>query len=242
MLFDPDRMVRQPARRTLGKRGFAELAGPAQEVVDYNLDERLSDFPLQSWTAIYGRADGTMISSFKNKQSTFREAAAWMAGVFQRRDVLEQLTEALQDEQFKVRRGAAWSLGMLGGEGVPEALTEALADEEGRVRVMAAWALAKLGDDRGFESLADLLADPDARSATQAAEMLGRLDGQQAVGLLLAALEDERPAVRGFGVIALRPFLNGKQAEVIRKSLDSMANDKSAFVRAAVDAVDFDRQ
>jgi len=241
LLFDPDGLVRQPARRALGKRGFAELAGPAQDVVDYELEENLGGCHLKMWTDMYGEGKKGLISGLKHRQWQVRVGAAWSAGVLRRRDVVEQLTEILQDEHFKVRRGAAWSLGQLGGEGVPEALTEALADDEGRVRVMAAWALAKLGDEHGFESLADLLANPDARTAAQAAEMLGRLDGQQAVGLLLVALEDERPAVRGFGVMALRPFLNGKHVAVIRKALDSMANDKSAFVRAAVDAVDFDR-
>ncbi|MBN2584218.1 MAG: HEAT repeat domain-containing protein [Planctomycetes bacterium] len=234
-LFDSNWMVRQPARFWLGKFGMQDLAGPAGEAQDCPLDEWLSGLHTE---VFMDKCDVLLRRLTGHPQGEIRLQAAWLLGEGGYVEAVPSLMTALQDEHVEVRRGAAHSLGVLGKSEAADALAASMDDQDGRVRVMAAWALAKLGDARGVERLTLLLKDSEVRSAVQAAEMLGVLGDEDSAGALLEALGDDRAAVSGAAVMALRPFLKGPQGDVIRGAMRQLeGSSKSPYVREAVAAV-----
>jgi HEAT repeat protein len=96
---------------------------------------------------------------------------------------------SLDAVDIDVRRAAAEVLGNQGDARAVESLIAALKDTYGEVRRAAAVALRQLGD-AALDPLMTALLDEDVSVRAGAAEVLGQLGNAQAVGSLIATLED----------------------------------------------------
>jgi HEAT repeat protein len=241
LLFDPVRMVRQPATWHLKKRGREDLVGPLEAVTDYELDERLG--PLGRYedpsAEVERQGRGQWIRNLaEHKDAGWRATSAFYLGhAAPGADVTEALLAALRDDdEPDVRRWAAWALGRVSGTGAHDALASLPLSEDPRVRVRAAAALAEAGDDRGVRLLSQALADDDHRGAAQAAEALGSATGAAATVALLRGVNDPREVVRAAATAALAGFRNGPHGAAVDAALRVRLADESALVRAAAAA------
>ncbi|GEM_PF-331069 len=131
-----------------------------------------------------------------------------------------------------VREGAAFVLGGVRAEEAVLPLLERLADEERRVREVAAWALGAIGDPRAVDPLMERLdrsvnADPNWLFYGLALGLIG----PPAVPVLLEALGDETPEVRGIAALVLGTIPSA--AFVAGPALIATLEDRAASVRAA---------
>ena len=246
LLFDPVRMVRQPASHHLKKRGHDEIADALKQITDYQLDERLGKV-LTVTNARSRKFDArgltnTLKMLATHQQWQIRADQAWQLGQLA---ATEKITTALllaldEDEHFEVRRWACWSLGRVSEKclqpNVVKALTQHATsdDEDGRVRVMAATSLHGLGNGRGYDLLVAFTKGKDTRAAVQSLETLAASGTKQVLDVLLAATKDEREVVRAFATAHLHRCQRFARHQINAKLTD-LTKDKSPLVRAAVE-------
>jgi len=108
---------------------------------------------------------------------------------------IEQLIEALGDEDSNVREKTAMALGQIGDARAVEPLIEVLWDKDISVRWCAAAALGIIGDSRAIEPLIKALGDKNDIVRKNAANALGII-GEPATEALFKALEDKNRDVR----------------------------------------------
>ncbi len=102
---------------------------------------------------------------------------------------------ALLEQPYGARRELARALGKVGGSVARDALMRLAKSEDSQARAWAAEGLGLLGDPGAVHTLVDLLRDRSPTTRFRAAEALRSL-GRPAVGPVIAALREERPAVR----------------------------------------------
>jgi len=143
---------------------------------------------------------------------------------------IEELVQALRDEELSVRADAAHQLGMR-GENVPvEPLLNALHDEQRFVRAQAAQALGKLGEGVPLVPLVTALQDEDGSVRVATAQALGMLGKRVPLEDLKRALNDSWPPVREATVLAL-----GKLEELVSlETFMPFLHDEDKYVRMAV--------
>ncbi|ACL17995.1 HEAT repeat domain-containing protein [Methanosphaerula palustris] len=117
--------------------------------------------------------------------------------------IVSAVGPGLSAEDDAVRMVAAEVLGQIGIESVP-LLLKALQDPYYQVRVTAADALGQIRDQRALSPLVNLLIeDEDEEVRSQAAHALGELRNPATTEVLVRALHDQYPVVRGAAARAL---------------------------------------
>lgn len=101
---------------------------------------------------------------------------------------VEQLIQALEDENMYVRTKATEALGHMRNSRAVESLIQALEDKEGIVQRSAAKALGNIKDVRAVEPLIRALKDSDVQA--EAARVLGELGDARAIEPLVHTLKD----------------------------------------------------
>lgn len=114
------------------------------------------------------------------------------------------LTYAAQYAGPRVRAGAVNALAWIRDKDSIDILADALRDKDGYVRSRAAFALGWVGDRLASEPLRNALSDPDAEVRSQAAAALGWLHEDSAVSDLARLLDDESEIVAYVAADALR--------------------------------------
>jgi HEAT repeat protein len=104
---------------------------------------------------------------------------------------VEGLIRALEQENADVREDAAKALGRIGDPRAVEPLIAALKDGDDEVRTGAAVALRAFQDDRAIDALITALKDEDKDVRRYSAYSLGEIGDLRAVEPLIAAFKDE---------------------------------------------------
>lgn len=153
---------------------------------------------------------------------------------------LNALIVALQGQRACMRRDAAKALAIRGDKRAVDPLIAALKDADSEVRQEAIDTLGQIGDKRTLEPLALSLKDPI--TCKHAAEALMKINGEKALDVLAAALQDKDWSVRkcaaeslgsihsAQAVDALIPVLKDKNDEVRRQvalSLGEIADSRA---------------
>ena len=153
---------------------------------------------------------------------------------------VEQLTEALSDEDPDVRSFAATKLSTMAlgdkGRAAVEPLTKLLADPRDTIRASAAKALGQIGKEAAPAAgpMAPLLSDPDSDVRRTAAVALGQIgDGaEEAVMALSRALKDPDEDVRHAAADALGKIGPAAQSAVAALKDAARDSDQETRVRA----------
>lgn len=232
MLFDDDRMVRQPAAHHLRKRLGGADAAAILSIADYTLDEQearvfapvLDLKEVQSHAAIAARGA---------RWQTRLDAVRNLSRLRPRPEVGRLLRHSLDDPHVEVRRMAALGLKLHQSDATRLALGEALEDEDGRVQVMAARGLLEQNDPRGLRRLIEIAGGKDVRAAAQAAEALQQTPDPAAAIALIALTRSAPDIVRAFAAKALQSHRKGRHAAEVQARLTALETDGSRLVRAA---------
>lgn len=177
------------AARSPGRAGseFEELRGP-----DLSRARRLY--------AEGKREEGAAVlrSLAADSDWSVRSQAIRAIGEVRDADLLPVVHEALRDERLEVRESAGRVLVSLGNASSRAPLRNALSDPDGIVRSHSAEALLRIGGIEELGRIAELLendTDPTARATI--ARALGSMRDPAVVPVLIGALDDENPMVRG---------------------------------------------
>ena len=144
-------------------------------------------------------------------------------------DTYEKLRKAFEDTSVEVRRDCVRAAVQLKGRYREDLIAKALNDKEPQVLLPAVNAVEKGLSTAVLNRLMELLDDekhPAVRES--AANALGKLGSAQAVGALIARLDDQEENVRWFAVESLRK-LSAKNA--VPKLTDLLLKDESSRVR-----------
>ena len=145
-----------------------------------------------------------LIKELDHEKKDVRQAAAEALGDIADTTAIQPLQSLLEDRDGRVRTFAATSLSKMNDKSGMDYLFDALASKDNVARMEAIEALIKSGDavyDRLIESL-EMSDDMLVRAG--AAKVLSENRVKEAKQALLAALQDDAPAVRWNAVIALR--------------------------------------
>jgi HEAT repeat protein len=166
-----------------------------------------------------------LIEQFSSADDAACEAAAIALGQ-QGAAGLTILAELLSAAEADARFWAVRGLWANGSPAAVNLLLPALSDQEEMVRSGTALALGELKAEAAVEGLAALLATDPAESGRHAADALAKI-GQPAAGVLIKALQDERPWVRVRATKALVSVESKQAIPALFQALD----DESYVVR-----------
>lgn len=235
-LFDPCRLVRQPARLFFEARGDDEAIAFSLGLTDDALDANSSE----TLERMFGEDPNRLeidTTLFSAPQALLREQAAWKAARTPvRREIQEALIGLLGDDDPAVRRAAAWSLGTASSgveESVIAALADVLDDDDPRVGASAARSLALLRDERGARWLTFFCESAEDVVALQAVEFLGEVGDARNLGTLEDLGSHPRPAIRAFAALATAQIVTRSGRTDIETRLESASRDPSPLVRIA---------
>ena len=169
---------------------------------------------------------------------------------------VDQLIQALKDDDSGVRKAAALALGELGDSSAVDPLIRSLRDEDSEVRESAISSLGKLNDSRAVDPLMLLLADESLwiqQKAKEALAMIGKpavepliqalkdsewdyreevadtleMIGEPSVEPLMQALEDDEWLIRGYSAVLLGLINDSRAVD----PLIALLKDENASVR-----------
>ncbi len=221
--------------RALGEMG--ETAAPHFVAVLQNPNYR-NKHPLMKAMGEFGLvANPVLIEALRFPVFEIRAEAAQRLGEigkeFQNREAVPHLATALNDPDESVRWRAAEALGAIGplaSQAVP-ALAAGLKDRDWAVRWNSAQALGQIGPlaKAAVPDLIGVLANPsDSSLVLEAVLALDRI-GVAAKPLLLAAIDDKDPQVRGLATLALLQIKPVKSGTVLK--IAALLKDPNALVR-----------
>ena len=141
--------------------------------------------------------------------------------------LLQQVAQALHDENPLRRAAAADALALWNHEQAAACLLSAIGDEEPLVRVGVISALGKLYHEPAVSEISSALEDPSLWVRRAAADALGAIASPRAVGPLAKALGDPVPLVRASVVNSLG-HIGTRQ---VRRTLEGCLQDEAAEVR-----------
>ncbi|CAO5041626.1 Putative phycocyanin operon protein Z [Microcystis aeruginosa] len=126
-----------------------------------------------------------------------------LLGLTKSNQVVNELSQALEDSDWGVRRSAAEALAEIGTETATAGLLKALEDSNSDVRGKAAFALGNIGSEAAIPELLKALEDSNSDVRENAAFALGKIGSETAILGLLKALEHSNWSVSGNAAIAL---------------------------------------
>jgi HEAT repeat protein len=136
-----------------------------------------------------------------------RRGSARAGRTLEGKEGVEDLVNALNDQDEYVREEAARKLGALRSTQAVESLIPLLDDPDYAVRKAAAEALRGIGDRRAVEPLKQCLVDDDYDGARgEAAWAIGEMEGVRAIPVLIKAMDK--------GVV-IGPLLRGADKEIV---------------------------
>ena len=142
---------------------------------------------------------------------------------------IEQLIQALHDENEALREHAIASLGQTGPEALPR-LIDLMADEDAVIREAATSAVVRMGPSVVAQMI-DALQDDSWAIREQAASALGKLRDRRAVEPLVRAIKDRDGAVRTAAVWALERIGDSQAVPgLIDALMDSTLREDAARV------------
>jgi len=134
-----------------------------------------------------------------------RSGAARATGFVKGPDAWKLALDAVRDKAKEVRWEACESIGRINGPGAAGVLEEALKDREVRVRGEAARALSKIATEEALKALLALMTVEKEPFPKQCAiDGLADVPGENALRIVVKALNDETPAVRRRAVTLLK--------------------------------------
>jgi len=157
---------------------------------------------------------------------------------------VQNLIQALRDENADVARDAAVELGATKDRSAVQPLIDVIANTDGYyhnvVRAAAAESLGRLGDVRAVEPLLLLSRDTMAEASAEAVRALALLNDQRAVAPLIDIVQNSYgfflPIVRRAAVIALAK-LGGPAAKAELKAVSGNLNEDPVIRQAATAAI-----
>jgi HEAT repeat protein len=220
-LKDEDSYVREQAVKALAQIKDERSVEPLVAALK-DTDSTVRDYAVLALKMIGGPAVEFLVEALKDKRTEVRIAAAeTLEGIWDmhRYNVrppampLKNLVVALKDEDRGVRQSVEYTLETINPhwmktEGAKEAipaLVEALKDENPRVRAHTADALGLIKDVSALEPLVTALIDRESLVRATAKRALKEIDARwmhsevvkNSVPVLLAALKDDDPFIRG---------------------------------------------
>lgn len=160
-----------------------------------------------------------------------RRIAAKVLGFFEDKQAIPKLISALDDVDESVRLEVITALGRIGDAGVVPALVQTLSDPSVKVRRTATQALGKIKDSRVISELSHVLSNLKADVVVRrtAAQVLGNFNHEQAVLVLMQALNDPDWTVRRAAVNALGQIKDDR----VLSALTNVVRDPDHSVREA---------
>ncbi|MCA2813829.1 MAG: HEAT repeat domain-containing protein [Microcystis sp. M090S1] len=152
-----------------------------------------------------------------------------LLGLTKSNQVVNELSQALEDSDWGVRRNAASVLGKIGTETAIAELLKALEDSNSDVRRRAALALGKIGSETAIMGLLKALEDSDEYVRRNAAFALGKIGTETAIAGLLKALKDSDESVRGNAAFALAKIGSETAIAELLKALEHSDNALEAL-------------
>ncbi len=150
------------------------------------------------------------------------------------------LTYAAQYAGPLVRAGAVNALAWIRDKDSIEILADALRDKNAYVRSRAAFALGWVGDRLASEPLRNALSDPDAEVRSQAAAALGWLREDSAVADLARLLNDESQIVAYVAVDALRAIATKEAHDALMYACQHTNPSVAELARTSHMVLDFE--
>ena len=198
---DPNPVVRRTAARALGK-----LEGPeAMEALLGSLDDaEVGDAAAAALAALSHAPITELLALLREGVPAQRQAAATALGQLAASNLVDELINALHDDNPHVRTAIIDALGRQHSAQALEPLFAVLRNEEeqGSLRARAARALGAIGDPAAVGTLLHALGDDVEAVRLRAAEALGRLGDERAVLALVETAKRDRQ-VRSVSVDAL---------------------------------------
>jgi len=184
------------------------LAGITDHYARLRVEEELKDSKsewVRQWCAellgIYGERDfgASLKRALKDKADGVRRAAARSLGMIGDPDAVTALGRLVRVKDDVLRANATEALARIDPERYAKGLIDAVrSDKDGGVRCALLAAAVEIAPERAEELATAVLApraEDDWRPRMQAVETLGAIRTKTAVDALLAALDDDRPAV-----------------------------------------------
>ncbi|GBL13446.1 phycocyanobilin lyase subunit alpha [Microcystis aeruginosa NIES-1211] len=155
-----------------------------------------------------------------------------LLGLTKSNQVVNQLSQALEDSDEDVRGNAVEALANIGSETAIPGLLKALEDSHEYVRRKAAEVLAEIGSETAIPGLLKALEDSDWNVRWNAAFALGNIGSETAIPGLLKALKDSDYDVSGSAAEALGKIGTETTIPELLKALEDSDDDvrsKAAF-------------
>ncbi len=149
-----------------------------------------------------------------------------LLGLTKSNQVVNELSQALEDSDWGVRRNAASVLGKIGTETAIAGLLKALEESNKDVRWKAAFALGKIGSETAIPGLLKALKDSDKDVRSNAVVALCKIGSETAIAGLFKVLEHSDKDVRGKAAFALGKI--GSETAIPR-SLKALENSDNAL-------------
>lgn len=149
----------------------------------------------------------------------------------------EKLVTALNDSQPRVRSAAIMAIAEMSDGRAVDSLIQALDDKNWDIRTDALWVLGELGNTQSaamiMQVYEEAMTEGQGRAGDEAVEALGKIRAEQAMPVLIAALEQSNPdrrstAARALGelgnksaILALESVLNAETRPYVRADIES---------------------
>jgi HEAT repeat protein len=228
-----------PRQRWEGASALGRYPQRSTEAIAVLIEALADPEPFVRWQASEALAaqDATCVfhaltDALTEGQPTQRAGAAAALGRIGGEAATTALGKQVEDPDPRVRRALAQALGQIGDPTTAVELVPMLDDADADVRRAAAHALGRIGTPGTAVPLAEALARPDQpllvrRSLAAALTSAAHPDAQP---VLLAALADPDPQVRGYAARALGHIGN----EVAYERLAELLADRSPLLKGTV--------
>jgi len=145
-----------------------------------------------------------LLAAFRDPDPDVRSAAVLLCGHLGERSVVDNIGSLSKDSDREVRRSVAESLGLIAVPEAVATLVELSRDSDLGVRVAAVRSLGMAKDNGAVDALLDALRDPAVEVRVYAVESLGSLRDSRSIPSLYAMVKDSNEIVREKASTALK--------------------------------------